>query len=237
MVERADRAPFTFALADGTSTTLELDAVASSVLQLESMQSPSQEVPLAQRNPDEWYWYELLAEEAANSRALYFQYDVCSEMAGRPFADFSAELFATVDRDAVRRIVVDLRYNGGGNSALLAPFLAGLAERPDLEIYVLIGRRTFSSALMNAIELDQQVGAVLVGEPTGGRPNHYGEVRSITLPNSGLRVSYSTRYFRMLADADPPSLEPEIAVPVTIANQLAGFDAALTMALTATLEN
>jgi hypothetical protein len=55
------------------------------------------------------------------------------------------------------------------------------------------------------------------------------------LPNSQLRVSYATKYFRMLPDADPPSLEPEIATPVTIVNQLAGHDAALTAALTAAL--
>src|SRR5262245_22322829 len=55
--------------------------------------------------------------------------------------------------------------------------------------------------------------AILVGAPTGMRPNHYGEHAEFRLPNSGLRVSYSTRYYRFAADADPAvfpdqSIEP-----------------------------
>ena len=84
--------------------------------------------------------------------------------------------------------------------------------------------------LFRSVQLKER-GAVLVGEPTGGRPNHYGEVRAFTLPNSGLQVSYSTRYFRMMADADPPALAPDIATPSTLANQFTGFDAALHAAL------
>ena len=38
--------------------------------------------------------------------------------------------------------------------------------------------------------------AIFIGEPTGGRPNHFGEVKSFNLPNSGLSVRYSTKYFR-----------------------------------------
>jgi hypothetical protein len=199
------------------------------MLQLQSLQSllPPGELPLAQRNPERWYWFETLPE----ANALYFQYDVCAEMQDLPFADFTRSLFETVDSEGLDRIVIDLRNNGGGNSAVLHPFLEGLAERPDLDVFVLIGRRTFSSALMNAIELDQEANATLVGEPTGGRPNHYGEVRSFALPNSQLKISYSTKFFRELPDSDPPSLQPEIAAPPTLANQLAGHDAALAAAL------
>lgn len=229
IVENMDSARFAFILLEGTNVEVPLAATPPATLQLQGIQPqvPMRETPLALRNPDRWYWYESLPAQ----NALYFQYDVCAEMADQSFADFSAELFQRVDSEKITRIIVDVRNNGGGNSAVLRPFLAGLAERPHLAVYVLIGRRTFSSALINAIELDQQANALLVGEPTGGRPNHYGEVRSFNLPNSQLQISYSTKYFRMLPDADPPSLEPEIATPVTIANQLAARDAALSTAL------
>jgi hypothetical protein len=226
---QADQARFSFVLADGQELDTVLHTMTPSARQLQGLELPAQEIPLALQNPDRWYWVHALPEQ----HALYFQYDVCADMADQPFADFSNELFATIDREELTRVVVDLRNNGGGDSSVLQPFLAGLAARPGLQVYVLIGRRTFSSALMNAIELDQQAHAVLVGEPTGGRPNHYGEVRSFVLPNAQLQVSYATKYFRMLPDADPPSLEPEIAAPVTIANQLTGYDAALTAALSA----
>jgi hypothetical protein len=229
ITEGEANATFSLRLVDGTQIEIVLLAVAPAMLQLQSLQSllPPGELPLAQRNPERWYWFETLPE----ANALYFQYDVCAEMQDLPFADFTRSLFETVDSEGLDRIVIDLRNNGGGNSAVLHPFLEGLAERPDLDVFVLIGRRTFSSALMNAIELDQEANATLVGEPTGGRPNHYGEVRSFALPNSQLKISYSTKFFRELPDSDPPSLQPEIAAPPTLANQLAGHDAALAAAL------
>lgn len=229
LVDDPENARFSFTLSDGQSVEVTLSPLVASDVQLVGLQPqpPLKEEPLAQQNPQQWYWYKTLPGDDA----LYFQYDVCDNMEGLPFEEFATDLFQRVDSEGLSRVVVDLRYNGGGNSGVLAPFLAGLGERPDLDVYVLIGRRTFSSALMNAIELDQLANVTLVGEPTGGRPNHYGEVRSLRLPNSELQVGYSTRYFRMLPDADPLSLEPEIAAPVTIADRQAGHDAALAAAL------
>ena len=227
IIEAVDHAQFTFMLLDGQSIDLVIESAAPQMVQLQGLQTPSAQIPLAQRNPERWYWYETLPQ----ANMLYFQYDVCDEMEDLPFAEFTTSLFKAVDDEALTRIVVDLRANGGGNSAVLRPFLQELAARPEVEVVVLIGRRTFSSALMNAIELDQQAGALLVGEPTGGRPNHYGEVGSFQLPNSQLQVGYSTKHFRMLPDADPPSLEPDIAAPPTIESLLSGEDAALNVAL------
>jgi hypothetical protein len=49
--------------------------------------------------------------------------------------------------------------------------------------------------------------AVLVGEPTGGRPNSYPENDEFRLPNANLEVSYSTRYYKF-QDADTPAVMP-----------------------------
>jgi hypothetical protein len=66
---------------------------------------------------------------------------------------------------------------------------------------------------MNAIALKQQVPAQLIGEATGGKPNHVGEVRQISLPAVGLVVNHSTRRFRMM-QGDPLTLDPDVAVPI-----------------------
>src|SRR5436309_2866026 len=55
--------------------------------------------------------------------------------------------------------------------------------------------RTYSAALLNALEIRTIPIVTFVGEPTGGRPNSYGQVQSFALPNSGLIVSYSSQYF------------------------------------------
>ena len=229
LVDDPENARFSFILSDGQSVEVALSPLLASDVQMVGLQPqpPLNEEPLAQQNPQQWYWTKTLPADDA----LYFQYDVCDNMEGLPFEEFAAGLFQTVDSEGLSRVIVDLRYNGGGNSGVLAPFLTGLGERPDLDVYVLIGRRTFSSALMNAIELNQLANVTLVGEPTGGRPNHYGEVKSLLLPNSQLKVSYSTRFYTMLPGVDAPSLEPEIATPLTLADRQAGHDAALAAAL------
>jgi hypothetical protein len=226
-------AEFSLIRPDNTTVTRRLspiDPVAEYSRYLDlSHTYPAAAQQLARQKPDQLYWFSYLPEH----RAIYFQYDVCGEMEDKPFADFTEALFAVVDKKPVDRIVIDLRDNGGGHSAVIWPFLDALAERPHLAVYTLVGRNTVSSAVINAIQLDREHGAVLVGEPTGGRPNLYGEVRHFALPNVGLEVSYATKYFHLVEDADPPALEPEIATPLTLTDQIAGRDAALEAALAA----
>jgi hypothetical protein len=45
---------------------------------------------------------------------------------------------------------------------------------------------------MAAIEFRSDLHATLVGEATGEKLNGYGEVKVLTLPNSGLKMQYST---------------------------------------------
>jgi C-terminal processing protease CtpA/Prc len=143
---------------------------------------------------------------------------------------FVKTLFSVVDTEKVKRIVIDLRHNGGGNSGIFAPFLEELKKRQEFlqkeSIYVLIGRRTFSSAILNAIDLKKQTPAIFVGEPTGGKPNHYGEVQSFRLPQSGLPVTYSIKYFQVVDD-DPESLVPDLLIEQKISDYLRKGDPVL----------
>ena len=71
-----------------------------------------------------------------------------------------------------------------------------------------LGRGTVSAAMFNAIELRKELKAILVGEPTGSRPNGYSENDELTLPNSRLQLSFSTRYYK-LQDQDAPAVMPD----------------------------
>jgi uncharacterized protein (TIGR03437 family) len=93
---------------------------------------------------------------------------------------------------------------------------------------VIIGRRTFSSAIINALAMKRGP-VTLVGEPSGGSPNSYGEVKTLVLPNSRLNVSYSTRYFFMGVPDGP--LVPDVAVPTYSADYFARHDPFLAAAL------
>ena len=144
--------------------------------------------------------------------------------------DFARELFAAIAVKHVDRAIVDLRFNGGGDSRVIGPLKSALHSR-HYPVFVLIGDGTFSSAQDNAIEMRHQLNATLVGEPTGEKLNSYGEVRQMKLPNSGLRIQYSTEFYRMQKDSDADALYPDISAPLALADFLAGRDPALDAAL------
>ncbi len=192
-------------------------------------------IPLSRKHPDDWYWYEYLA----NDHAVYIQYNRCRDDKKEPFKDFAESLFRFVDgahgANKVERVIVDLRFNSGGNSGVIDPLIDGLKSRPWLSargrLYVLTGSGTYSAGMMAAVEFRNSLHALLVGEPSGSPPNEYGEIKDFTLPNSKIDVQYTTRYFRLLTDSNPPTLEPDLTEHLSIADFLSGRDPALDVAL------
>jgi len=182
--------------------------------------------PLSLRRADENYWYEYLAD----GKALYIQYNSCAEVRNLPFQKFTAQVLETALRETPEKLVIDVRHNGGGNSEILNPLLEAMASnavlRPSGGVYVLSGPDTFSSGLMAAMRLRTRFQAMVAGEPTRERLNHYGNMGTFNLPNSGIQVAYSTRYF-IQAEGDPETLEPELLVPLTASDYFAGRDAVL----------
>jgi len=191
-------------------------------------------LPHYRRKPQLHYWNDYLAE----ANALYFKYNACAEdkSSDMTFAQLVKGSFGFVKQNSVTRFVIDLRNNGGGDSRIAAPLIDALAAHPTLNqrghLYLIIGRQTFSSALLNTIELQQKTAAITVGEPTGGKPNHYGEVKRFTLPHSGWTVSYSTKVFTTAqVEGDPDSIRPDVPVKVTGKDFFAGRDPVLEAAL------
>lgn len=220
---------YTFEAADGTRFDLVmqpiLDSEYSAYFGALVTATPAADAPLWRQHPDQNYWFEYL--EA--SQTVYFRYSACAEMEGRSFKAFNDELFDFIAAHPVQRLVVDLRDNGGGSSSILWPFERRLKEHPlnrAGSLYVLIDRGVFSSAVLNAVELREQTQATLVGSPTAGRPNHYGEVKTFALPNSQVRIQYSTKYFHY-TDDDAPSVLPAVTIEPTLADVLAGRDPVL----------
>lgn len=222
-----DRVTLTVRDRRGTVRTVELEALPAGA-RVTPATAPEDSLPLYRRTGPGRNWFRVLP----GSRALYFRYGACADEPQRKVADLGAEMLRAIDAGEAARVIVDLRENGGGNSALLQPFIAGLKARPALRgrVAALIGRRTFSSAEMNAAALKAEAGAVLIGEPTGQKPNAYGEVKSFTLPRSGLVVYYSTKYWKT-EEGDRPSLEPDHAVRLSSADYFGLQDPVLAAAL------
>ena len=211
--------------ANGESLTVNIDSLfANETVSWLSLPDPAQvPTPLYRQHPELNYWFDYVDA----SRTLYFQYNVCQNRADLPFNQFQQQLQQFVSTHQVNKLVIDLRNNTGGNSAILQPFINGLSADPNFNrsdrLFVIIGRLTISSGLLNAISLRQQTQATFVGEATGGKPNHFGEVGSFRLPNSRLLVNYAKRFFTTVP-GDPSSLFPDTTIELSSTDFFSGRD-------------
>jgi len=140
-------------------------------------------------------------------------------------------------RPSVKRVIVDLRLNGGGNNQTYGPLLSALSDASvnrKGRLFVLIGRATFSAAANFAADVDRYTKATFVGEPTGGGVEIYGDTIGFLLPKSGINVNIATRYWNFGKGTGDKRLaiNPDRRVKVTVADFLAGRDPVLRAALT-----
>ncbi len=186
---------------------------------------------------DEPFWTTLLNPLPDGSQALYLQYNEVVGMSGsRSINQLADDIDVTLKDGRITRLVVDLRYNPGGDNRGYAPLLTVLTTNPTLarpgSLVVLIGRQTFSAAVLFATELDKQTNAVFVGEPTGGSPNLYADPQALTLPNSGIVVNVSSKYFEFDGPGDQrDAIVPDVAATGDLDDHLDGRDPVLDAAL------
>jgi hypothetical protein len=143
------------------------------------------------------------------------------------FKTFEDQIFNTLNNKSVTKIIFDMRYNSGGNSAQGTSLIEKLAKfldaNPTLKTYVVLGRATFSSAILNALDFKRLTNAIFIGEETSGKLNHFGEIKSFQLPTSKLVITYSTNYFKM-ADEDVNTLAPDIPIETSFSDLMRGID-------------
>ncbi len=177
--------------------------------------------PLFLTKSDSNYWYEII-----DNNIVYLQYNKCIDITDYPFSHFNENMFSELENLEIEKFIIDIRLNGGGNSLVISPLIEELKRHEELtgKIYVCIGCKTFSSGVLNAIQLKNELGATLVGEPTGGKPNSYGEVRELVLPNTKLIVKYSTNFFSPLQDNNINTLEPDYFVETNSYDSFSGID-------------
>jgi tetratricopeptide (TPR) repeat protein len=177
--------------------------------------------PLRLKDPQNLYWFEYLAD----SKTVYVQYNSVAEKKDETIAAFVKRLFAFVEANPVDRFVLDIRRNGGGNSQLNLPFIHGLIRSDKVnqpgKLFVIIGRSTFSAAVWLVGDLEKHTRAIFIGEPTGGKPNHYGMsgisgTTSFILPHSRLVIEHSNEFMQRGAPGDDsPWKAPLLAAELT----------------------
>lgn len=153
-------------------------------------------LPQSLRHPDKFYWRTGLAD----GDALYVQINATADQPkGMPLRAFLQQTLDEVAASQPRKVIVDLRFNSGGNYALTADFTSELPKTVPAagRIFILTGGNSFSAAIITAARLKyfSKSKASIVGEPMGDREQFWAEAATrIHLPNSHLVATYATGY-------------------------------------------
>jgi len=131
------------------------------------------------------YWYQPIADKSA----LYIQYNYVHNSSSQSFAAFNSELREKISKSKVNHLILDLRHNAGGDGSTYPPLLKTLvqfeASNPYGKLFVIMGRNTFSAAHNLLLDINRLTNPILVGEPSGSRPNALSEAGWFNLPYSG----------------------------------------------------
>jgi hypothetical protein len=188
-------------------------------------------LPLHLRDPERAFWFEW----QPGPRLLYVQLRrIQYADGGSTLADFVHRVFAFSDSVKPESFVLDIRHDHGGNNQLLQPLIHGLIQREDGinrrgHLFTVIGRGTFSAAQNCANWLEEHTQTLFVGEPTGGRPNHFGDNQAVTLPHHSDLLVFVSRWAwqARLPWDDRPWIAPHLPAPLTSADYRENRDPAL----------
>ena len=167
-------------------------------------------------------WLDTLA----GGRTVYAAYNVTLGST----EGFAGRLRRAASQPGAGKVVLDLRHNPGGDNTTYRPLLDALGALDS--VTVLVGRTTFSAAANLLAELEQHTDVVLVGEPSGGSPNLYGDPVGVTLPESGWSARIAGVEWELAGpDDEREAFEPDRPVALSSADFFAGRDPVLQEAL------
>jgi hypothetical protein len=196
-------------------------------------------LPMYLRDPLRPYWMRYLAAD----RALYIQHNRAVQMQDEPMAAFAERVLAALAAQPVRKVVVDERFNTGGNLEIAQPFIRALAQAArecGIRLYVITGPATFSAGLTHVAQLREWGSATIAGEPAGeGVEDFWAEGGNLRMPNSRLTLHFADRVHSYAAVKRHPrsphtayelhvdGITPRLAAPLTSRDYFAGRDPAL----------
>lgn len=188
--------------------------------------------PLWRRDRGKPYWVEYVRADST----LYVAYRAVASTDEEPNPQFWRRVFAMADSLPLRRFVLDIRDNGGGNNFFNRAVVRGIIARPALDrpdrFFVITGGRTFSAAMNLALDLERWTNATFVGQPTGNAIVFFGDTERLALPVSGLTVNVSSLPWYPANPRDTRQfIPPRLYTPLLFADYRANIDPAMRVIL------
>ncbi|SEB81786.1 Anaphase-promoting complex, cyclosome, subunit 3 [Tenacibaculum sp. MAR_2009_124] len=185
----------------------------------------NEQQPLFLSNKENPYWYKLLPE--VNS--IYIQFNIVTQKKTQSLEEFNLEVQNQMTQNGIENLILDLRHNHGGNGSILPPMLRTMINFEVMnrkgKLFVVIGRETFSAAQNLLTEITKYTNPIIVGEPSGSKPNHIGEAGWFKLPYSGLMGIISTQFHQTSKAEDYRKwIAPHIPVDLSSIDYFKGND-------------
>ena len=175
----------------------------------------------------EKYWYETLAD----GKAVYIRLNSCPS--DEKTISFFEEAFSSVDPAELEKVIIDFRFNSGGDASLGGGFgkLLTLIKATDADVYVLINGTSMSAWTAIPALLKRYAPKVtLVGAPSGQGVRCFSYMslnNSDALPNSGLLIYCYQMYSDSWPGYDEPTLMPDVEIEQTFEDYQNGIDSVL----------
>jgi len=163
--------------------------------------------------------------------ALYVQVNNLVDAPGEALAQYGRRLWTVLDTTRARNLILDIRHNNGGTTQLYPELLRTLiaySRLPGRQVWVLMGRRTYSASGNFVTDLERLVDPVFVGEASSECCNLHGDPVSVTLPYSGVEGEVTAVRWQLSSPGDRRrEMSPEVPVQLTAPAYFAGQDPAL----------
>lgn len=133
-----------------------------------------------------------------NGDVLYFPFIRSQpDPDGEDVATFGTRLLREIEDRSPSRLIVDLRFNTGGDLTRAFPLFRELAGIPKAQetgwLYVIVGPTTFSAGITHAVQLKQTTAAQFVGTHPGDELENWSEGGNVQLPHSGISMHFADR--------------------------------------------
>ena len=196
--------------------------------------------PLYLLEPDAWF----RMIELPDLQALYVQFRSNFDEGESRIAPFVASVSKRLEVSPPKNLILDLRFDTGGDNTQNRDLMREIARRVPGRIYLLIGNYTFSAGIASAAALKHDGGdkVTIVGAASGDRTHWWSEHgEPVCLPASKGCFSINTGYWNLIDgcrdnprcygdqfDLAVPTLEPALPAPLTSRDWLSNSDPGMT---------
>ncbi len=181
-----------------------------------------------QKSLQENHWEQALPGRSA----LYVQLNQVLNDKAETLPAFGTRLWSVLEAQKPRNLIVDLRHNTGGSTSLYPELLRTIiayTRVPDRQLYVLIGRHTYSAAGNFITDLERLANPIFVGEASSECCSLNGDFVQVHLPHSRLSGTISGVRWNLSGNVfdNRREMSPHVPVQLTAAAYFAGLDPAL----------